>query len=34
MVADLLADGDICIEASEAQSQLLECRGKGPSKKR
>jgi hypothetical protein len=33
-VADLLAVADICIEASEAWGQLLESRGKGPSRKR
>jgi hypothetical protein len=33
-VADLLAVIDVCIEASEAQTQLLESRGKGPSRKR
>jgi hypothetical protein len=33
-VADLLAVADICIEASEAQTQLLETRGKGSSRKR
>jgi hypothetical protein len=33
-VVDLLADADICIEASEARAQLLESRGKGPSRKR
>jgi hypothetical protein len=34
MVADLLAVGDVCIEAFEARTQLLESRGKGPSRKR
>jgi hypothetical protein len=34
MLADLLAVTDICIEASEARAQLLESRGKGPSRKR
>jgi Ni/Co efflux regulator RcnB len=34
MVAILLAVADICIEASEARAQLLEPRGKGPSRKR
>jgi hypothetical protein len=33
-VADLLAVANICIEASEARAQLLESRGKGPSRKR
>jgi hypothetical protein len=33
-VADLLAIADVCIEASEAQAQLLESCGKGPSKKK
>jgi hypothetical protein len=33
-VADLLAVADICIEASEAWTRLLESRGKGPSKKK
>jgi hypothetical protein len=33
-VADLLAVADICIEAFEAWGQLLESRGKGPSRKR
>jgi hypothetical protein len=33
-VADLLAVADICIEAFEAQAQLLESRGKGPSRKK
>jgi hypothetical protein len=33
-VIDLLAVSDICIEALEAQAQLLESRGKGPSRKR
>jgi hypothetical protein len=33
-VADLLAVADVCIEASEAQAQLLESHGKGPSKKK
>jgi hypothetical protein len=30
MVAKLLTVTDVCIEASEAQAQLLESRGKGP----
>jgi hypothetical protein len=30
-VADLLTVADVCIKASEAQAQLLESRGKGPS---
>jgi hypothetical protein len=34
MVADLLTVVDICIEASEARAQLLESRGKGPSRKK
>jgi hypothetical protein len=34
MVADLLAVADICIEAFEAQTQLLESHGKGPSRKK
>jgi hypothetical protein len=33
-VTDLLTVADICIEASEARARLLECRGKGPSRKR
>jgi hypothetical protein len=33
-VADLLAIADTCIEASEARAQLLESRGKGPTKKK
>jgi hypothetical protein len=33
-VAGLLANADICIEAFEAQAQLLESRGKGPSRKK
>jgi hypothetical protein len=33
-VVDLLTITDICIEASEAQAQLLKSRGKGPSRKR
>jgi hypothetical protein len=33
-VADLLAVADICIEAFEARAQLLESRGKGPSRKK
>jgi hypothetical protein len=33
-VADLLAVADICIKAFEAQVQLLESHGKGPSKKK
>jgi hypothetical protein len=33
-VVDLLTVTDVCIEASEAQSELLESRGKGPSKKK
>jgi hypothetical protein len=32
-VADLLTVADTCIEAFEAQAQLLESRGKGPAKK-
>jgi hypothetical protein len=34
MVADLLTDADVCIEASEAGARLLESHGKGPSKKK
>jgi hypothetical protein len=34
MVAELLVVADICIEASEAWTQLLESRGKGPSRKK
>jgi hypothetical protein len=34
MVADLLAVADVCIEASEIRARLLECRGKGASKKK
>jgi hypothetical protein len=34
MVVDLLAVADTCIEASEAWAQLLESRGKGPTKKK
>jgi hypothetical protein len=33
-VAGLLAVADICIEAFEARAQLLESRGKGPSRKK
>jgi fructose 1,6-bisphosphatase len=33
-MADLLAVADICIEASEAQTRLLESCGKGPLKKK
>jgi hypothetical protein len=33
-VADLLVVTDTCIEASEARAQLLESRGKRPSKKK
>jgi hypothetical protein len=33
-VADLLAVADVCIEAYEARTQLLESRGKKPSKKK
>jgi hypothetical protein len=33
-VTDLLAVVDVCIEASEAQTRLLESRGKGPKKRR
>jgi hypothetical protein len=33
-VVDLLTVTDVCIEASEAQSELLESRGKGPSRKK
>jgi hypothetical protein len=33
-VADLLAVADVCIEASEAWAQLLESRGKGPSREK
>jgi hypothetical protein len=33
-VADLLAVADVCIEASEARSRLLESRGKGTSRKK
>jgi hypothetical protein len=33
MVADLLAVADICIDASKVRTQLLESRGKGPSRK-
>jgi hypothetical protein len=33
-VTDLLAVVDVCIEASEAQTRLLESRGKGPKKKK
>jgi hypothetical protein len=33
-MAGLLADANICIEAFEAQAQLLESRGKGPSRKK
>jgi hypothetical protein len=34
MVVDLLAVADVCIEAFEAQTQLLESHGKGPSRKK
>jgi hypothetical protein len=34
MVAELLVVADICIEASKAWTQLLESRGKGPSRKK
>jgi hypothetical protein len=34
MVAELLVVADICIEASEAWTQLLESCGKGPSRKK
>jgi hypothetical protein len=34
MVDDLLAGADICIEASEARTRLLESHGKGPSRKK
>jgi hypothetical protein len=34
IVVDLLTVADICIEASEARTQLLESRGKGPVKKK
>jgi hypothetical protein len=33
-VANPLVVADVCIEASRAQSRLLESRGKGPSKKK
>jgi hypothetical protein len=33
-VAELLTIADICIEASEARTRLLESRGKGPSRKK
>jgi hypothetical protein len=33
-VVNLLTVTDVCIEASEAQAQLLESRGNGPSKKK
>jgi hypothetical protein len=33
-VADLLTIANVCIEASEAQAQLLESRAKGPSRRR
>jgi hypothetical protein len=33
-VADLLAVTNVCIEASEAQAQLLESHRKGPSRKK
>jgi hypothetical protein len=33
-VTDLLAVADVCIEASEAQAQLMESHGKGLSKRR
>jgi hypothetical protein len=33
MVVDLLAIADICIDASEVRTRLLESRGKGPSRK-
>jgi hypothetical protein len=34
MVADLLLVVDVCIEASKTRAQLLESRGKWPSKKK
>jgi hypothetical protein len=34
MVADLLIVTDVCIEAFEAWTQLLESHGKGPSRKK
>jgi hypothetical protein len=33
-VANLLTVADVCIEASKARAQLLESRGKGPSRKK
>jgi hypothetical protein len=33
-VADLLAVADVCIEAFEARTQLLESRGKGPARRK
>jgi hypothetical protein len=33
-MANLLAVADVCIEAFEAQAQLLESHGKGPSRKK
>jgi hypothetical protein len=33
-VAELLVVSDVCIEASEARTQLLEYRGKGPQGRR
>jgi hypothetical protein len=33
-VVDLLTITDVCIDASETQAQLLESRGKGPSRKK
>jgi hypothetical protein len=33
-VDDLLAVADVCIEASDAQAQLLESRGKGPARRK
>jgi hypothetical protein len=34
MVADLLSIVDVCIEASEARTRLLESHGNGTSKKK
>jgi hypothetical protein len=34
IVADLLAVADVCIEAFEARTRLLESRGKGPQGRR
>jgi hypothetical protein len=34
MVAGLLAVADVCIEASEARTRLLESRGKGPARRK